>query len=81
LKRELTPVPRSPSEHLNFLLNAHVKSFAELGIEDPNGDDEEGEAEEEYGETDPLLGPSQSGGSEQERGCFVWLRWCLYSLF
>ena len=68
---------RSPFEHLNFLLNAHVKSFAELGILDPNADDEgyEGEDEEEHGETDPLLDPSQSEVRDGQRGCLVWLRW------
>jgi hypothetical protein len=81
-------VPRSPSEHLTFLLNAHVKTFAELGILDPNGDDDEewygGEDEDEGEETDPLLGlasSSRGSGGKGKRACFGWVRWCLCGVF
>jgi hypothetical protein len=50
---------RSPTEHLDFLLNLHVSTFEDMGIPDPNHIGSSAEDVSDSSENDPLLGQSR----------------------
>jgi hypothetical protein len=67
---------RTPTAYLAFLLNAHIYTFDELGIIDPNLESsDDGEAAEDD-ERAPLLGGSLDGDERRGLRCFFrWRTW------
>jgi hypothetical protein len=47
---------RSPTEHLDFLLNLHGSTFEDMDIPDPNHIESSAEDVSDSSENDPLLG-------------------------
>jgi hypothetical protein len=72
---------RTPTAYLTFLLNAHIYTFDELGIVDPNLESRDDGEPTEDDERAPLLGGSSGGDERRGPSCFSRLRAWVVLLF